>query len=73
MASNPLILKDWRRGWDSNPVRLLIIRNLLISRKGRNVKIGQHATLRYTAGTRAQVARQGKWACTDRANKLTMV
>ena len=49
----------WRRGWDSNPDRLLIIRNLLILQKGRNAENGQNATSRYTAGTRRQRVRPG--------------
>lgn len=40
----------WR---GSNPEQLLIIRNLLIPRKGKTAQYGQNASLRYTAGTRA--------------------
>jgi hypothetical protein len=50
--------EGWRRGWESNPDRLLITCNLLIPRNGRKAENDQIATLRYMAGTRARPRHQ---------------
>jgi hypothetical protein len=42
----------WRRGWDSDHLRPVNLRKLLILRSGRTDKTGTNPELRYTAGTR---------------------
>src|SRR6266705_444359 len=41
-----------RIGWDSNPERPLIARNLLIYKDAKNARMGRFHGLRYAAGTR---------------------
>jgi len=48
------VLECWRRGWDSNPERLLETRNLLISRSDQNAGTACTAGVRYKKGTKRE-------------------
>ena len=48
------VLECWRRGWDSNPERLLETRNLLISRSDQNAGTACAAGVRYKKGTKRE-------------------
>jgi hypothetical protein len=51
-GSNPLILKQCRRGWDLDSLHTLKPRNLLILHSDRMRENAKKAELRYTPGTR---------------------